>query len=81
MEHCVASYAGSCAAKRSSIWTMERTADGTTSACVTIEVHLGSRRIGQVRGKHNRAATAEELSIIRRWAERADLMLDVAPQG
>jgi hypothetical protein len=81
MEHCVASYAASCAAKRSSIWTMERTADGTTSACVTIEVHLGSRRIGQVRGKRNRAAGPEELSIIRRWAERAELMLDVVPRG
>ena len=81
MEHCVASYAASCAEKRASIWTMERTADGTTTPCVTIEVHLGSRRIGQVRGKRNRAATPEELAIVRRWADRAELMLDVAPQG
>ena len=81
MEHCVASYATSCAEKRASIWTMERTADGTTTPCVTIEVHLGSRRIGQVRGKRNRAARPEELAIVRRWADRAELMLDVAPRG
>jgi len=81
MEHCVASYAGSCAAGRSSIWTMECTVAGTTTPHVTIEVHPGSRRIGQVRGKHNRAATPEELSWVRRWADRAELVLDVAPAG
>lgn len=81
MEHCVASYAGSCAAGRSSIWTMESSVAGTITPHVTIEVHLGSRRIGQVRGKRNRPATAEELGIVRRWGDRAELLLDLAPSG
>jgi hypothetical protein len=34
-----------------------------------------------VRGKRNRPATAEELGIVRRWGDRAELLLDLAPSG
>ena len=77
MEHCVASYARSCAAGRASIWTLESTVGEETTPAVTIEVSPASRRIGQVRGKRNRRPTAEELALVGRWAAAAGLTLDV----
>jgi len=81
MNHCVASYARSCAAGVSTIWTLECTAAGETQPRLTIQVHPASRRIGQARGRHNRAPTAAELAIVARWAAAAGLTLDVAPAG
>lgn len=81
MNHCVASYARSCAAGVSTIWTLECTAAGETQPRLTIQVHPTSRRIGQARGRHNRAPTAAELAIVARWAAAAGLTLDVAPAG
>jgi hypothetical protein len=81
MSHCVASYARSCAAGASSIWTLECTVAVETQPRLTIQVHPASRRIGQARGRHNRAPTAAELAIVARWAAAAGLTLDVAPVG
>ena len=77
MSHCVASYARSCAQGTSSIWTLECTTGGEATPLLTIQVHAGSRRIGQARGRHNRAALPEELAILARWAAAAGLVLDV----
>lgn len=77
MSHCVASYARSCAAGVSSIWTLEGTTAGDSRPALTIEVHPASRRIGQARGQRNRAPLPEEFAILSRWAAAAGLVLDV----
>ncbi len=75
MQHCVASYALSCARGSSSIWTLEcRSLEGQKK-CVTIEVRPRSRHICQIRGHMNRLATEQELRVVRRWAEQEDLHL------
>ena len=75
LKHCVATYAASCAAGHCSIWTMELESLQSHSKLLTIEVLKRSQSICQVRGKHNRLATANELKIIRRWADTAGLHL------
>ena len=77
MNHCVASYARSCAQGTSSIFSLECTTGGETTPLLTIQVHSGSRRIGQARGRHNRPALPDELAILARWAAAAGLVLDV----
>ena len=68
MKHCVASYAHSCAARRTAIFTMEIEDGSGREKLLTIEVVLRSRQVCQVRGKFNRYATPKELSMIKRWA-------------
>ncbi len=63
MEHCVYTYIDVAQRGKTSIWSLTR--DGERA--VTIEVDRG-RRIVQVRGKHNRAATPAERSVVSRWA-------------
>ncbi|MEP3478159.1 MAG: PcfJ domain-containing protein [Fuerstiella sp.] len=75
LKHCVATYASSCARGQCSIWTMEMESLQSRTKLLTIEVSKGSQFICQVRGKHNRLATAKELKIIRRWADQAGLKL------
>ena len=75
MQHCVASYAMSCAQGHSSIWTLERRSLDGQEKCVTIEVLPQSRHICQIRGRMNRLATDQELQIVRRWAEQEALQL------
>ncbi len=75
MQHCVASYARSCYAGRSSIWTLEMCDDIGTHKLLTIEVANVGRRIVQARGKRNRMPSAKELSILRYWAAREDIRL------
>jgi hypothetical protein len=75
MNHCVGSYANSCARRVTSIWSMKRTEKSQSQPVLTIEVQLGNRVICQVRGKSNRAAKANELKVIQRWAQTAELTL------
>jgi len=65
LHHCVAGYAGRCAAGCSAIVSMRR--DG--ERIVTIEVVPETGRIVQARGACNRAATSVERQAIDRWAE------------
>lgn len=76
MRHCVAIYGGSCAAGRCSIWSMERVDFEGTHPRVTIEV-TQSRKIVQVRGRANRAATKGELALIQRWADQEGLRIAI----
>lgn len=64
LDHCVADYAGRCAVDVSAIVSLR--VDGVPR--LTIEVHPQTRRIVQVRGLRNRAATSQEREIVRRWA-------------
>lgn len=75
LEHCVATYASSCARGHSSIWTVEvESFEGTTKA-LTVEVRNGMRVISQVRGKANRLPTEKEKNILCRWAATSGLKL------
>jgi hypothetical protein len=69
MSHCVASYAGSCAAGHASIWALRVTdAYDRETRLLTLEVRSSNRQIVQARQKFNKAASPKELSIIARWA-------------
>lgn len=75
MKHCVASYAHSCANRRTSIWTLEAESFEGRSKLLTIEVLIGARRIVQARGKCNMLPAERHLAILRRWAAEAGLTL------
>jgi hypothetical protein len=74
MKHCVASYDGSCAFGRSSIWSLglERNG-GERKRVLTIEVSNARRTICQVRGKANRLPSLKEIDILRSWAAQEQL--------
>lgn len=75
MHHCVASYAGACADDRCSIWslTCEYPA-GKLNRCLTIEVS-DNGEIVQCRGFANRRPLADEIAMIRHWANEHGLTL------
>lgn len=74
LRHCVASYAGACAAGRSSIWTLERWGFEGVRKHQTIEVNA-HRVIVQSRGRFNQPPTAQERQILARWAEQEELQV------
>ncbi len=73
MQHCVASYARSCHAGRTSIWTLELQEKTEVAKMLTLEVAQSTKLIVQARGLRNRVATTKELNIIRRWALQESL--------
>lgn len=75
LNHCVYSYARSCAAGHCSIWTLEVESRDSLSKLVTLEVRNATRTIVQARGKLNRVMTVQERGIVNRWAARARLNL------
>lgn len=74
--HCVASYARSCFVGKNSIWTMDRTDCHGGTKTVTIELNLPTKKICQIRGKCNRLPTAAEMDVIRRWANKENLLIE-----
>jgi len=68
MRHCVATYLGSCAKKRSAIWSMKIENNEGRKHVLTIEVDLMTKTICQIRGRCNRLPKEHEKEIIRRWA-------------
>lgn len=73
--HCVASYSDECRNGESSIWTMHVNSKGSKIKLLTIEVENSTRKIVQIRGRHNRASTADEEKIVKLWASRAKLKI------
>ncbi len=71
LRHCVYSYRNSVNKGRCSIWSMRLNGDRT----LTIEVRNKQGLIVQARGSKNRQPTAEEMAIIRLWAQHAMLGL------
>ena len=70
-EHCVFSYWHKCKAGFSRILSVRWYQGGVGAAIVsrvTIEIETGSNQIVQIRGKHNRVATKQEMEAIRIWA-------------
>jgi hypothetical protein len=74
MRHCVASYAGACAAGSCSIWTMELWGFEGVQKRQTIEVNRHGA-IVQCRGRFNALPNPRERQILTRWAEREGLQL------
>jgi hypothetical protein len=68
MEHCVYSYAYSCAKRHCSIWSMRCWSHGCTQRILTIEVR--NNMITQARGKHNAKPEAKVVNIMSRWARQ-----------
>jgi hypothetical protein len=75
MRHCVASYAGRCARRESSIWSLTSTRGGKTLRELTIEVQPAARTIVQFKGRHNAAPSAVQLEVVLAWAELEGLRL------
>ncbi|RKU23993.1 hypothetical protein C6503_01880 [Candidatus Poribacteria bacterium] len=75
LKHCVSTYAGSCHAGRSSIWTMEIEDENGRRKILTIEVAPRAKVIRQVRGKQNRSPTPKEKDLLGKWAEQEGLRL------
>jgi hypothetical protein len=73
LSHCVYSYASSVEQGHTSIWSLSL--DG--QKLVTVEVRNQARRVVQVRGKFNRAASSREFAIIAQWAGASGLQLDL----
>jgi len=71
MKHCVSTYADSCAAGRSSIWSLRLYADGMMYWLVTLDV--SHRVIVEARGKANRMPTPLEWRVIKSWATKNKL--------
>ena len=70
MRHCVASYAGSCASGRTSIWSLrKRIESGRAIRMATIEVGNRQRTVVQVRRRWNKLPTGREWAILRRWGD------------
>lgn len=75
MHHCVASYSYRCAQGKTAIFSVCAAGDRK----VTVELDPFSRRIMQVRGLCNRAATIEEQTVLSRWlAATSPAKLDAA---
>jgi hypothetical protein len=74
MHHCVASYAGSCASGRSSIWSLTR--QDHTGLFKHLTIEISGKRLNQIRGLNNRGPTEKEMSIIKRWVSREGFGVD-----
>jgi hypothetical protein len=70
MRHCVASYAGSCTSRRTSIWSLRKSIESDrVIRLLTIEVSNQQQTIVQVRGRCNRLPSEGELAILANWSE------------
>jgi PcfJ-like protein len=74
LQHCVASYARSCATGRCSIWAMELHTPLGTEKRLTIELR-GDGIVTQCRGKRNRLPTAGEFEVLKDWVRHAGLTI------
>ncbi len=81
MRHCVASYAGACARRATSIWSM-RFEDGERRFRVmTIEVDPTTRTIRQARRRGNAPPNEKALSVMKRWAGSQGLKFEFWSEG
>ena len=75
MKHCVGSYSGSCATGTKSVWSLKKEAGAGMKRVLTVAVDIQSKMIRELRGSCNRLATAQELSVVRRWAGKNNLSI------
>ena len=77
MQHCVASYAHSCARRVTSIWSLQMENHEGRQRILTVEVRLPSKTMCQARGKRNAMPDAKGKDILRRWAAQEGLKLGI----
>ena len=76
MKHCVRSYARSCYAGQTSIWTLESEEDENgRNKVLTIEISHPQNLIRQVRGKRNRVPTLQEKYLLELWTAKENLRI------
>jgi hypothetical protein len=75
MQHCVATYARSCARRDTSIWSLQMHNHEGSQRILTVEVRLASQTICQARGKRNAMPDAKGRDMLRRWAAQEGLTL------
>jgi PcfJ-like protein len=73
MRHCVGSYAGVCARRETSIWSMRFENDEQRFRVMTIEVDLTTRTICQSRRCGNASPNEKAIGVMKLWAEREGL--------
>lgn len=81
MRHCVATYAGACARRATSIWSMRFENNGRRFRVMTIEVDPATRTISQARRRGNAPPNEKALGVLRRWADREGLRLEFWAEG
>jgi hypothetical protein len=70
MQHCVASYASSCASRRTSIWSLRKRLESDREVrLATIEVNNVQGTMVRVRRRCNKMPTRHELSLLERWGD------------
>ena len=81
MRHCVASYAGACARRSTSIWSMRFEDGGRRFRIMTVEVDPATRTIRQARRRGNAPPNEKALGVLRRWAGQERLRLEFWSNG
>ena len=81
MRHCVATYAGDCSRRATSIWSMRFEDDGRHFRVMTIEVDPATRTIRQARRRGNAPPNEKALCVLRRWAGQEALRLEFWDNG
>jgi hypothetical protein len=81
MRHCVASYAGICARRETSIWSMRFENDERRFRVMTIEVDLAARTICQAKRRGNAPPNEKTLGVMKLWAEREGLKFGYWKKG
>lgn len=79
MGHCVATYAGACARRETSIWSMRFEGRGRRFRVATIEVEPSTRMLLQARGRGNSLPNAKVRSVMERWAGQEGLVMCETP--
>ncbi len=75
MKHCVGSYLEECEEGKTTIWSLQCKTQFGRRHMLTIEVLPKSRVISEALGFENRPAKANEIAILKSWAEQQDLIM------
>lgn len=75
MQHCVSSYAYACSNQECTIFSLRSFSKGEVKRLGTIEVWLEERQIVQAKARQNQPISAKAKSLLKRWAEFAELTM------
>ncbi len=77
LHHCFASYAHRCCRGASRIWSLRVWRGESVQHVLTMEVDPKRRAVVQARGRANRAPSGKPLQLLRHWAARERLQLEI----
>jgi hypothetical protein len=75
MRHCVAVYAGACARRQTSIWSLQVETERGQRRVLTVEVDLAKRMICQARKRCNARPNEREIELLKEWGTRERLKI------